>query len=125
MRPLVRLGHQWHSCELRSVDDHFVEPAPKLRAIFDRLVTSLPSDVDIEPVKTTIHLASPHGSKPSTVGATTCVGFLLGRAPDSERVVSLTRFSARRVGHVVAVRSVDEVDVERVAWLEEAAALHS
>jgi Domain of unknown function (DUF5655) len=88
---------------------------------FDKLIGSLPSDVQIEALRTVIVLSARRTFSFVTVQAQGLpVGVFLEQPLDSSRVVKIDHVSARKVGSVVEVRGPGDVDDELQRWLRHA-----
>jgi Domain of unknown function (DUF5655) len=112
---------QFHSHDTVDVDGHFAGRAEQLRVSFDKLIGSLPSDVQVEALRTVIILSARTTFAFITVQAKRLmVGVFLDRALDSPRVVKVDVISSRKIGIVVEVRGPDDVDDELREWLREA-----
>ena len=114
-------GDQFHSHATRDLDAHFAGRPEQLRAAFDKLVASLPSDVHVEALRTVIILSARRTFSFITVQAKRLlVGVFLDVPIDSSRVVKIHHDSEHKVGSVIDVRRIDEVDSELRQWLRDA-----
>jgi Domain of unknown function (DUF5655) len=112
---------QFHSHETAAVDAHFAGRPPQLRAAFDRLIASLPGDVEIQPLRTVIILSAPTTFSFVTVQSKRLlVGIFIDRPIDAPRVVKFDEVSPSKFASVMAVRDSDDVDDELRGWLREA-----
>ena len=117
---------QFHSHDTVDVDDHFAGRAKHLRMCFDKLIGSLPSDVQVEALKTVIILSARTTFAFITVQTRRLkVGVFLDRRLDSPRVVKVDVISSRKIATEVTVRAPDDVDDELRQWLREAYELHA
>jgi hypothetical protein len=112
---------QFHSHDTEELDAHFADRPERLRESFERIVGSLPSDVQVEPLSSVIVLSARRTFAYITVQAKRLlVGLFLESALDSPRVVKIDHASARRVGSVVDVRGPADVDEELQRWRRQA-----
>jgi len=109
-----------------SVDDHFVNKDPSVRALYDQLVSLLRSfgPVKEDPKKTSIHL----NRKSALVGIETRRNNLLltikaDHLIQSPRVEKVEHISPKRIYHKVRVSSPSDFNEELKSWLKEAYAL--
>jgi len=112
--------------ETYSVNDHFVNKDPSVRALYDQLVSLLKSfgPVEEDPKKTSIHL----NRKSALAGVETRKNnFLLTIKSDhsikSPRVEKVEKISSKRFYHKVRISSPNDFDEELKNWLQEAYAL--
>jgi hypothetical protein len=116
-RTFAREG-QFHSHDTVQVEDHFAGRAENLRVAFDQLIRSLPSDVQVEALRTVIILSASTTFAFITVQSKRLlVGVFLDRRLDSPRLVKVDVASSRKVGNTVEVRGPDDVDDELRQWL--------
>jgi hypothetical protein len=116
-------GHvdQVHSHDTEDVDAHFAGRPECLRESFDKLIGSLPTDVQAEALRTVIVLSARRTFACITVQSKRLlVGVFLEQALDSSRVVKIDHVSARKFGSVVDVRGPGDVDDELQLWLRQA-----
>jgi hypothetical protein len=112
---------QFHSHDTEDVEVHFAGRPERLRASFDELVRSLPSDVQVEALRSVIVLSARRTFAYAVVQARRLlVGVFLEHPIDSPRVVKIDHISARKFGSVVGVRSPGDVDDELRRWLRQA-----
>jgi hypothetical protein len=112
---------QFHSHDTVDVDAHFAGRPERLRVSFDKLRGSLPSDVQVEALRTVIVLSACRTFSFITVQAKRLlVGVFLEQPLDSSRVVKINHVSARKFGSVVEVRGPGDVDGELQLWLRQA-----
>jgi hypothetical protein len=112
---------QFHSHDTVDVDAHFAGRPERLRVSFDKLIGSLPSDVQVEALRTVIVLSARRTFSFITVQAKRLlVGVFLEQRLDSSRVVKVDQVSAHKFGSVVDVRGPGDVDDELQLWLREA-----
>jgi hypothetical protein len=112
---------QFHSHDTDDVDAHFVGRPERLRESFDKLICSLPSDVQVEALRTVIVLSARRTFSYITVQAQRLlIGVFLDHALDSPRVVKIDHVSARKFGSVVDVRYPGDVDDELQLWMRQA-----
>ena len=109
--------------ETYSVNDHFVNKDPTVRALYDQLVSLLETfgPIEEDPKKTSIHL----NRKSALAGVETRKDYLLlNIKSDHEiknpRVVKAERVSTKRFHHKVQISSPNDFDEELKTWLEEA-----
>jgi len=112
-----------------SVNDHFTNKAPSVRALYDQLLSILhtfgpviedPKNIE-DPKKTSIHL----NRKSALAGVETRKdGLLLNIKSDhqimSPRIEKAEQISAKRFHHKVRISSPKDLDEELKAWLKEA-----
>jgi hypothetical protein len=112
---------QFHSHDTEDIDAHFAGRPERLRHSFDKLIGSLPPDVQVEALRSVIVLSARRTFSYVTVqAARLLVGVFLEHALDSPRVVKVDHVSARKFGSVVEVRGPDDVDDELQLWLHQA-----
>jgi hypothetical protein len=112
---------QFHSHDTAELDAHFAGRPGRLRESFDELVGSLPTDVQIEPLRSVIMLSAGRTFAYVTVQANRLlVGVFLEQLLDSPRVIKVDRVSPRKVGSVIAVQGPGDVDDELQLWLRQA-----
>jgi hypothetical protein len=112
---------QFHSHDTEDVDAHFAGRPERLRESFDKLMGSLPSDVQAEALRTVIVLSARRTFAYITVQSKRLlVGVFLEHALESPRVVNIDHVSARKFGSVVDVRGPGDVDDELQLWLRQA-----
>ena len=109
--------------ETYSVNDHFVNKDPAVRALYDQLVALLQTFGPIveDPKKTSIHL----NRNSALAGVETRKDYLLlniksNHAIKNPRVVKAEQVSAKRFHHKVRISSPGDFDEELKTWLEEA-----
>lgn len=118
------LEGQFHSHDTEDVDSHFAGRPARLRESFDELIASLPSDVQVEALRTVIVLSARRTFSYIIVQAKRLlVGVFLESPLDSPRVVKVDHVSGHKFGSVVEVRGPDDVDGELQQWLRQAYAL--
>jgi hypothetical protein len=119
-RTFAREG-QFHSHETEEIDAHFVGRPRRLRQSFDKLLAALPEGFQVEPLRSVIVLSAGRTFAYVTVQADRLlVGVFLGHHLDSPRVIKVDRVSARKVGSVIAVHGLGDVDDELQLWLRQA-----
>jgi hypothetical protein len=119
---------QWHSCNPRSIDSHFVGKDPALRSLFDFLVQNLKKTgpLRIDAAKTSIHMVSRHHFGGVTVRSEYLrVGFLAPKQITSARIVRTETLGPNRFAHSVVIRGKEDVDAELLGWLAGAQELQS
>lgn len=106
-----------------TVNDHFVNKDPSVRALYDRLLGILRGygPVKETPKKTSIHI----DRKSAIVGVETRRDCLLltikaDHKIDHPRIEKYEQISARRFYHKVRVKAVKDYDAELKAWLKDA-----
>ena len=106
-----------------SLDSHFSGKEPIVRAMYDRLLSSLRKFGKIieEPKKTSIHLVNVS----AFAGVQTRATYILlnikaDHKLESPRIHKAEQISAKRFHHRVKISSVDEIDTELIGWLHEA-----
>lgn len=112
--------------ETYSVNDHFVNKDPAVRALYDQLVALLKTfgPIEEDPKKTSIHL----NRNSALAGVETRKDYLLlniksNHAITNPRVVKAEQVSAKRFHHKVRISSPGDFDEELKTWLEEAYSL--
>ncbi|HEX9303452.1 MAG TPA: DUF5655 domain-containing protein, partial [Thermoanaerobaculia bacterium] len=106
-------ARQWHSCQIKKLDEHFRGRDPELRGIFDELVERLRGlgPVKVDPVKTSINLVALHHFGAVTVrGNFLRVGFLSTRRIADRRIVHIERLGPAKFGHSVVIESLADLD---------------
>lgn len=109
--------------ETHSVNDHFVNKDPTVRAVYDQLVSLLRTfgPIEEDPKKTSIHL----NRRSALAGVETRKDYLLLNIKSdhpikSPRVLKAEQVSAKRFHHKVRISSSNDLDEELKEWLEEA-----
>jgi hypothetical protein len=109
--------------ETYSVDDHFVNKDPGVRALYDQLVALLRTfgPIEEDPKKTSIHL----NRNSALAGVKTRKDCLLlniksNHLLKSPRIEKAEQVSAKRFHHKIRLSSPMDLDEELKAWLEEA-----
>jgi len=109
--------------ETYSVNDHFVNKDPSVRALYDELLSILQTFGPLaeDPKKTSIHL----NRKSALAGVETRKdGLLLNIKSDHQikgpRIEKAEQVSAKRFHHKVRISSPMDLDEELKAWLREA-----
>lgn len=118
-----RFAHedQFHSHDTVDVDAHFTGRPARVRASFDRLIGSLPSDVQVEPLRSVIVLSAHTTFSFITVQSRRLlVGIFLDRQLDSPRIVKVDVVTSRKIANTVEARGPDDIDDELCRWLREA-----
>jgi len=113
-------ARQWHSCEVRKLDEHFRGRDPELREIFDELVRRLRElgPVGVDPVKTSINLTARHHFAGVTVRGTFLrLGFLAEKRIADGRIVHVERLGPAKFGHSVVIESLADLDDVVMGWL--------
>ena len=112
--------------ETFSLDSHFSGKEPIVRAIYDRLLSSLRKFGRIieEPKKTSIHLVNVS----ALAGVETRKAYILlnikaDHKINSPRIDKVEQISAKRFHHRVKLSSLSDFDSELLGWLHEAYAL--
>lgn len=109
--------------EMYSVDDHFVNKDPAVRALYDQLVVLLRTfgPIQEDAKKTSIHL----NRKSALAGVETRKDSLLlniksDRPIKSPRIEKAEQISSKRFHHKVRISSSKDLDEELKTWLHEA-----
>lgn len=109
-----------------TIASHFDRNDPVVKAIYDRLLADLAAfgEVHEAPKQTSIHLDNANGfagvyTRKSYIN----LRFRLARKLDDPRITKTEQISANRFMHTVKLTSVDDVDPQLLAWMEEAYAL--
>ena len=104
-----------------SVNDHFTDKDPIVRALYNKLLEILNGFGPIieEPKKTSIHLVH----KSALAGVETRKSYLLlnikaDHKIDSPRILKTDQPSAKRFHHKVKIESLDDFDAELESWLK-------
>jgi hypothetical protein len=121
-------ARQWHSCEIKGLDEHFRGRDPELREIFDELVRRLRKlgPVGVDPVKTSINLVAKHHFGAVTVrGNFLRLGFLSETRIADGRIVHIERLGPAKFGHSVVIESLADLDAVVMGWLAAAYRLRS
>ena len=112
--------------ETFSLDSHFNGKKPIVRAMYDRLVSSLRKFGKIieEPKKTSIHLVNVS----AFAGVQTRETYILlnikaDHKIESPRIHKGEQISVRRFHHRVKISGLSDIDSELIGWLREAYAL--
>lgn len=116
--------NQTHTCRpLASLDDHFRDKSPEVRATFDAVLEAVAGmgPVTILPEKTRIALHARMSFAAFTPRRQWLNGHLvLARRVDSPRFTKVKSFSPRNVLHAFRLTSPADVDDEFALWLGEA-----
>lgn len=114
--------------ETYSVSDHFVNKDPSVRALYDQLVSLVPTfgPVEEDPKKTSIHL----NRKSALAGVETrknnfLLTFKSNHPVKSPRIEKVEQISSKRFYHKVRISSPTDFDEELKTWLKEAYILSS
>ena len=113
-------AQQWHSCQVRNLDEHFRGRDPELRGVFDELVRRLRKlgPVKVDPVKTSINLtARRHFGAVTVRGTFLRLGFLSEGRIENHRIVHIERLGPRNFGHSIVLESVADLDDVVMDWL--------
>ena len=113
-------AQQWHSCQVKNLEEHFRGRDPILREIFDELVASLRKlgPLKVDPVKTSINLVARNHIGAVTVRGTFLrLGFLADRRIADSRIVHIERLGDEKFGHSVILESVEDLDDVVMGWL--------
>lgn len=109
-----------------SINDHFVNKDPSVRALYDHLLKTLKKfgHIEQDPKKTSIHI----NRNSALVGVETRKEYLLltikaDHKINNRRIEKFEQISARRFHHKVRIRSSQDFDAELNSWLEAAYAL--
>jgi hypothetical protein len=116
-------ARQWHSCEVKRLEEHFRGRDPELCEIFDELVRRLRElgPVGVDPVKTSINLTARHHFGAVTVrGNFLRLGFLSEKRIADRRIVHFERLGPGKFGHSVVLESVEDLDDVVMGWLASA-----
>jgi hypothetical protein len=109
-----------------SINDHFVNKDPSVRALYDQLLETLNKfgPIEEDPKKTSIHI-NRHSALIGIETRKDCL--LLTIKADHEinnpRIEKAERLSAKRFYHKVRIRSLNDYDAELKGWLKDAYAL--
>jgi len=109
-----------------SLDSHFSGKEPIVRAMYDRLLSSLQEFGKIieEPRKTSIHLVNVSAfAGVQTRGTYILLNIKADHKIESPRIHKAEQISARRFHHRVKISSLSEIDSELTGWLHEAYSL--
>jgi Domain of unknown function (DUF5655) len=113
-------ARQWHSCEVKGLEEHFRGRDPEIRELFDELVRRLRKlgPIGIDPVKTSINLTARHHFGAVTVrGNFLRLGFLSEIRIADARIVHIERLGPGKFGHSVVLESVADLDEVVMDWL--------
>lgn len=109
--------------ETYSVNDHFINKDPSVRALYDQLISLLRTfgPVQEDPKKTSIHL----NRKSALAGVEIRKnGLLLNIKSDhaikSPRIEKAEQISSKRFHHKVRITSPKDMDEELKTWLQQA-----
>ena len=109
--------------EAYTVDDHFVNKDPSIRALYNQLISLLQTfgSIQEDPKKTSIHL----NRKSALAGVETRRDSLLlnikaDHLIQSPRIEKSEQISANRIHHKVLISSANDFDEELKTWLQEA-----
>ena len=109
--------------ETFSIDSHFNGKEPAVRAMYDRLLSSLRKFGKIieEPKKTSIHLVNVSAlAGVQTRGTYILLNIKADHKIESPRIHKGEQISARRFHNRVKISSLSEIDSELIGWLHEA-----
>lgn len=106
-----------------TVNQHFVNKEPVVRAMYDRLITALREfgDVHEAPKQTSIHLDRAAGfagvyTRKNYIN----LHFRTAQKIAHPRIAKVEQLSARRFKHTIKLESADDIDDQLLAWLKEA-----
>ena len=109
--------------EAYTVNDHFINKDPTIRALYEQLVALLRTfgPIEEDPKKTSIHI----NRNSALAGVETRKDYLLlniksDHAIKNPRVVKAEQVSAKRFHHKVRISSPNDFDEELKTWLQEA-----
>jgi hypothetical protein len=112
--------------ETYSVDDHFVNKDPSVRALYNQLIKTVKKfgPIEEDPKKTSIHI----NRKSALAGVETrkdCIllNIKLDHPIKSPRIEKMEQVSAKRFHHKVRITSLKDFDDELKGWLMQAYAL--
>ena len=106
-----------------TVNDHFINKDPAIRALYDQLLKVLKTigQVEEDPKKTSIHI----NRKSALLGVETRKDCLLlniksDHKINSPRIEKAEQISAKRFHHKLRITSAKDFDSELKGWLQEA-----
>ena len=109
--------------ETFSLDSHFNGKEPSVRAMYDRLLSSLRKfgRVIEEPKKTSIHLVNVTAfAGVQTRGTYILLNIKADHKIESPRIHKGEQISARRFHHRVKISNLSDIDTELISWLHDA-----
>ena len=109
--------------ETFSLESHFTGKEPIVRAIYDRLLSSLRKFGKIieEPKKTSIHLVNVSAfAGVQTRGTYILLNIKADHKIESARIHKAEQVSSKRFHHSVKISSLNDIDKELLGWLHEA-----
>ena len=115
--------NQWHSCGSISIDAHFEDKPPEIRALFDNLSARLGKfgPFRMDAVRSSINLAARHhfgGVRVLADGLR--IGFILSQPVDHPRILRIERISPTIYAHRVKITRKEDLDATVLGWLKEA-----
>ena len=114
--------NQEHSCVRLNPDDHFVGKEPRVRKIYDRLLSEVMKfgNVDVSPVKNGVMLKGQStflAVKPKKSWVD--IEFILGEEVNVYPVHKTFRYTKGKVAHFVRLSSPQQVNKKLIGWLRE------
>ena len=120
--------NQAHSCLVHTVAQHFRGKDPRLRRIYELLISRLRrvGGLRIDAVKSSINLVSKyHFGGVSVRKNSLRVGFLSDERIEDERILAALRVGPAKVAHWVRLLSSRDIDAQLLHWLKKAYLLQS
>ena len=120
--------NQWHSCANIDLQRHFNEKDPKLRKIFDALVSRIREfgDIRMNPVKSSVQfLASTTFLSVKVLRDSLNLEFYLKEKQERFPIYKTLQLSSKKIVHFIRISSNKEIDRQLVFWLKESYNLNS
>ena len=116
-------ANQWHSCAAASVDSHFEGKDLRLRQLYNQLLVLLESigPFRVDAVKSSINLIHKHHFGGVKVRRDTLrIGFLSREMLEDPRILKTEKLGPYKFGHVICIKSDEDIDEKVASWLKKA-----
>ena len=119
---------QGHSCVVKSLDEHFINKEPGVRATYDRLESTLKTfgDFQVSPVINAILFSAEStflAIKPKSKWLE--LEFVLDYQADEFPIHKTIQVSKTRYAHFVRIQNPKEVDEQLIRWIKKAYELNA
>lgn len=119
---------QWHSCVVKSLDEHFINKEPRVKVTYERLESTLKTfgDFQISPVINAILFSSEStflAVKPKSKWLD--LEFVLDYQADEFPIHKMVQVSKTRYAHFVRIQNPEEVDEQLIGWIKKAYELNA
>lgn len=117
----IRNTNQWHSCKSIPYADHLKEKSATIKSLFNKLHTISKSfgPIEIQSVKSAILFKSSSTFLEVKFRKDHLrIGFYLDEEVNDFPVIRTLRISKNRVGHVVLISRLSDIDKQLTQWLK-------